>query len=57
MYEYMNHFAWNYAEMTGLNPEIAMHRLNIANDVKSVNQGQRRTNLAIMNKIEKEVLN
>ena len=38
--EFMDYFAWNYAEMPGLDPEIAMHKLNISKDVKPVKQDQ-----------------
>lgn len=41
--------------MPGLHPEVAMHMQNIAEDVKPVKQGQRRTNPSIMDKIKKEV--
>ena len=40
--EYINVFAWNYEDMPGLNPQVAMHRLNIKPDVKPVEQQQRR---------------
>ena len=33
-------FACNYADMPGLDPQIAMHRLNIKPDVKPVKQQQ-----------------
>lgn len=32
--EYLDIFAWSYAEMPGLDPEIAVHRLNIKPDAK-----------------------
>ena len=38
--EYINVFAWNYEDMPGLDPQIAMHRLNIKSDVKPVKQQQ-----------------
>ena len=53
--EFVDCFAWTYAEMLGLDPEIAVHKLNISNDIKPVKQGQRRTKSAIMEKVEKEV--
>jgi len=36
--EYIDVFARNYKDMLGLDPQIAMHRLNIKPDVKSVKQ-------------------
>ncbi|ONK72699.1 uncharacterized protein A4U43_C04F22200 [Asparagus officinalis] len=40
--EYIDVFAWNYEDMPGLNPNVAVHRLNIKTDVKPVKQQQRR---------------
>jgi hypothetical protein len=40
--EFMDVFAWSYEDMPGLDPQIAMHRLNINPDVKPVKQQQRR---------------
>ena len=34
--EYINVFAWNYEDMLRLDPQVAMHRLNIKPDVKPV---------------------
>ena len=34
--EYIDVFAWNYEDMPDLDPQIAMHRLNIKPDVKPV---------------------
>ena len=39
--EYINVFAWNYEDMPGLDPQVAMHRLNIKPDAKPVKQQQR----------------
>jgi len=36
--EYINVFAWNYEDMPGLDPRVAMHRLNINSNVKPVKQ-------------------
>ena len=36
--EYIDVFAWNYEDMPGLDPQVAMHRLNINPDVKPVKQ-------------------
>jgi len=38
--EYIDVFAWNYKDMPGLDPQVAMHRLNINLDVKPVKQQQ-----------------
>ena len=40
--------------MIGLDPEIAVHKLNISKDVKPVKQDHWHTKLEIMEKIEKE---
>ena len=32
--EYIDVFVWNYEDMPGLDPQVAMHRLNIKPDVK-----------------------
>jgi len=32
--EYIDVFAWNYEDMPGLDPQVAMHRLNIRPDAK-----------------------
>ena len=40
--EYTDVFAWNYEDMSGLNPQIVMHRLKIKPDVKPMKQQQRR---------------
>jgi len=53
--EYIDVFAWNYEDMPGLNPQNAMHRLNINPDVKSVKQQQRQFRLEIMEVIESEL--
>jgi len=52
--EYKNFFTWNYEDMPGLNPQIAMHRLNINLDSKPVKQ-QRWFRLDIMKAIKSEV--
>lgn len=41
--------------MFDLNPEIAVHKLNISDDVKPMKQDQRRSKPEIIDKIEKEV--
>jgi len=36
--EYIDVFAWNYGDMLGLDPQVAMHRLNIRPEAKPVKQ-------------------
>ena len=36
--EYIDVFTWNYRDMPGLDPQVAMHRLNINPDAKPVKQ-------------------
>ena len=36
--EYKDVFAWNYEDMLGVDPQIAMHHLNINLDTKPVKQ-------------------
>ena len=38
--EYIDVFAWNYEDMPGLDPHVAMYRLNINSDVRPVKQQQ-----------------
>ena len=53
--EYIDVFAWNYEDMPGLDPRVAMYRLNINSDVKPVKQQQRRFRPEIMEAIQSEV--
>jgi len=53
--EYIDVFAWNYEDMPGLDPQVAMHRLNIRPDAKPVKLQQRRFRPNIMEAIEVEV--
>ncbi|KAJ8622074.1 hypothetical protein MRB53_030603 [Persea americana] len=53
--EFVDCFAWSYAEMPGLDPKIAVHKLNLQENVKPVKQGQRRFRPDVMEKIEQEV--
>src|SRR5204863_6478889 len=39
--EYIDVFAWHYEDMPGLDPKVAMHRLNIRAGAKPVKQPQR----------------
>jgi len=38
--KYIDVFAWNYEDMPGLDPQVAMHHLNINPNVKPVKQQQ-----------------
>jgi len=38
--EYIDVFAWIYEDMPGLDPQVAMHRLNIKPDARSITQQQ-----------------
>ena len=53
--EYIDVFAWNYEDMSELDPQEAMHRLNINSNVKPVKQQERRFLMEIMEVIESEV--
>ena len=48
-------FAWNYEDMPGLNPQVAMHCLNINPDANPVKPQQRRFLPEIMEAIQLEV--
>src|SRR3954467_12762584 len=50
--EYIDIFAWHYKDMPGLDPKVAMHRLNIKAGAKPVKQPQRRFRPDIMDAIE-----
>jgi len=54
IWEYIDVFAWDYEDMPSLDPQVAMHRLNISLDVKPVKQ-QRWFCLEIMEAIKSEV--
>jgi len=53
--EYINVFTWNYEDIPRLDPQVAMHHLNIKPDTKSVKQQQRRFRPNIIEAIEAEV--
>ncbi|KAJ8636172.1 hypothetical protein MRB53_010439 [Persea americana] len=53
--EFVDCFARSYAEMPGLDPKIAVHKLNLQENVRPVKQGQRRFRPDVMDKIEQEV--
>jgi len=53
--EYIDVFAWNYEDMSELDPQVAMHHLNINLDVKLVKQQKQRFCPEIIEAIELEV--
>ena len=53
--EYIDVFAWNFEDIPSLDPQIAMHRLNIKPDAKPVKQKQQLFRPDIMEAIEAEV--
>ncbi|XXG88408.1 hypothetical protein AAC387_Pa12g0619 [Persea americana] len=55
LHKFVGCFAWSYAEMPGLDSKIAVHKLNMQEDIKPVKQGQRRFRPDVMDKIEQEV--
>ncbi|XXG47440.1 hypothetical protein AAC387_Pa02g2086 [Persea americana] len=55
LHEFVDCFAWSYIEMPGLDPKIAVHKLNLQENIKPVKQGQRRFRPVVMDKIEQEV--
>jgi len=52
--EYIYVFTWNYNDMPGLDPLVAIHRLNINPDIKPIKQ-QQRFRPEIMEAIQSEV--
>jgi len=55
IWEYKDVFTWNYEYMPGLDPKVAMRRLNINLNMKPVKQQQRWFHLEIMEALESEV--
>jgi len=55
VWEYIDVFAWNYEDMPGLDPQVAMHRLNINPNVKPVKKQQRWFRPKIIEAIQSEV--
>ncbi|KAG9450285.1 hypothetical protein H6P81_010250 [Aristolochia fimbriata] len=53
--EYRDIFAWNYTEMSGLDPRVAVHKLAVHPSVRPVKQSQRRFQPELVPEIEKEV--
>ena len=50
--EFIDCFAWSYTEMPGLDPKIAVHKLNLQENIKPVKQGRRRFRPDVIDKIE-----
>ncbi|KAG9450561.1 hypothetical protein H6P81_010526 [Aristolochia fimbriata] len=55
LHEYRDIFAWNYTEMPGLDPRVAVHKLAVHPSVRPVKQSQRRFRPELVPEIEKEV--
>ncbi|XP_027102394.1 uncharacterized protein [Coffea arabica] len=53
--EFKDVFAWNYSEMPGLDPRVAVHNLSIKRGTKPVKQTQRRFRLELIPLIENEI--
>ncbi|KAG9453423.1 hypothetical protein H6P81_006327 [Aristolochia fimbriata] len=53
--EYHDIFAWNYTEISGLDPRVAVHKLVVHPSVRPVKQSQRRFRPELIPEIEKEV--
>ncbi|KAG9458869.1 hypothetical protein H6P81_003377 [Aristolochia fimbriata] len=53
--EYRDIFAWNYTEMPGLNPRVAVHKFVVHPSIWPVKQSQRRFRPELVPEIEKEV--
>ncbi|KAG9453411.1 hypothetical protein H6P81_006315 [Aristolochia fimbriata] len=55
LHEYRDIFAWNYTDMPGLDPRVAVHKLAVHSSVRPVKQSQRRFRPKLVPEIEKEV--
>ncbi|KAG9442520.1 hypothetical protein H6P81_018374 [Aristolochia fimbriata] len=53
--EYRDIFTWNYTEMPGLDPRVAVHKLAVHPSIRPVKQSQRRFRLELVLEIEREV--
>ncbi|KAG9447210.1 hypothetical protein H6P81_013338 [Aristolochia fimbriata] len=53
--KYRDIFAWNYTEMPGLDPQMAVHKLAVHPSVRPVKQSQRRFRPELVPEIKKEV--
>ncbi|XP_071912457.1 uncharacterized protein [Coffea arabica] len=53
--EFRDVFAWNYSEMSGLDPRVAVHNLSVKRGTKPVKQTQRRFRPELIPLIENEI--
>nr|XP_027071991.1 uncharacterized protein LOC113696809 [Coffea arabica] len=53
--EFRDVFAWNYSEMPGLDPRVAVHNLSVRRGTKPVKQTQRRFRSELIPLIENEI--
>nr|XP_027068875.1 uncharacterized protein LOC113694208 [Coffea arabica] len=53
--EFRDVFAWNYSEMPGLDPRVAVHNLSVKRGTKPVKQTQRRFRPELIPLIENEI--
>nr|XP_027067664.1 uncharacterized protein LOC113693306 [Coffea arabica] len=53
--EFKDVFAWNYSEMPGLDPRVAVHNLSVKRGTKPVKQTQRRFRPELIPLIENEI--
>jgi hypothetical protein len=53
--EYVDIFAWSYADMPGLDTEIVVHRLPLIDGCRSVKQKLRRTRPDVLLKVKEEI--
>jgi hypothetical protein len=51
---YMDYFAWNYEEMPGLDPNVAVHYLKIDPTFKPIKQAPRRMIIELEEKVVEE---
>jgi hypothetical protein len=51
--EYVDIFAWSYADMPGLDTEIVVHRLPLIDGCRSVKQKLRRTRPDVLLKVKR----
>jgi hypothetical protein len=51
--EYVDIFAWSYADMPGLDAEIVVHRLSLIEGCRSVKQKLRRTRPDVLLKVKR----
>lgn len=52
--EFVDCFAWNYKEMPGLDPDVAVHRLKIKEDATPVKQAPRRMRVELEEQVTAE---